>query len=348
MKEKELTEDKQLALLEKIASRPLADVELLDDPAPELLQESLQFLQSDKARTMLERDPYWPKWDGPWWHMMVLHELGLTKLIPQERIEQVLEAFRGYYLHYFPFKLEDVPAGKNPLNQIICHCQMGCIEQLLTAYGINFKEQFPWASDWYEKHQLPDGGLNCDEAAYTKKSPKSSIVSTLPALEAVLQSPLLGADAIHKLNFLERGASYLIVRKLLRSATTGAVINDSWTQLCFPRFYFYDVLRGVSFLLNWSLRLDRAIPASAICESMEIIDSQNPSDFISLGRVSWKDSFTRDWDPATSNWVRKPESSYPLLDSLSTIGHQSKPLTQEWNRAKTTLRLLLEKKLISP
>jgi hypothetical protein len=36
---------------------------------------------------------------------------------------------------------------------------------------------------WLRQYQLPDGGLNCDEAACVK-SLKSSMVSTLPPLEA--------------------------------------------------------------------------------------------------------------------------------------------------------------------
>ena len=339
---------KEIASLEKIAARPCANAAALAEPNPELLQQSVDFLASEEAQLTMARNSYWPKWNGPWWHMMVLHELGLTELIPKQRIQQVVDAFENYYLQYFPLKLEEVPEGTDPVNQVICHCQMGCTDLVLSAFGLDFEQTFPWARKWYQKYQLADGGLNCDEAVYTKGQPKSSIVSTLPVLEAVLRSAPATGLGNDEGQFLERGAEYLIKRKLFRSATTGAIMNESWADLCFPRFYYYDLLRGLTFLLNWSARFDRAIPATAIIESMELIDSKSSDGIITLGRVSWRDSFTREWDDQSKSWVRRPEYSYPLLDSLSITGQASKALTAEWNQAKTTLGELLNRNLIQP
>jgi hypothetical protein len=336
----------ELDLLEKIAERPNADLEAIAEPDQKLLELSLEYLESDEARIAMEQNAYWPKWDGPWWQMLVLHELGQTKLIPQERIQQVLDAFETYYLHHFPYELDEVPEGIDPLNQVICHCQMGSTDQLLTAYGINICERFPWVAKWYEKYQLPDGGFNCDEVAYTRDNPKSSVISTVPVLEAVLNRSLAPPSENGTSHFLKHGADYLIKRKLFRSASTGDIIDPTWADLCFPRFYFYDILRGLSFLLQWSLKQQDPVPASAILEAAKIIDSQNPSGYVAVKRVSWKDSLTRAWDAESATWIRKPEGSYPLLDSLSEIGKESKPLTQEWNNAKTTLKLLLNKNLV--
>lgn len=340
-------QSKELDELEEIVARPLAELGAMEEPNKRLVEQSVEYLHCDQARIAMEQNTYWPKWDGPWWQMQVLHELGLTKLIPSERIEQVLEAFETYYLHDFPFKLDDVPEGVDPLNQVICHCQMGCTEQLLTAYGIDICKRLPWVASWYERYQLPDGGLNCDESVYTREAPKSSVVSTVPVLEAILKRPMTAFSKTGESDILKRGAQYLINRKLFRSASTGEIIDQRWTELCFPRFYFYDILRGLSFLLEWSLQQQEPLPATAILEAVKIIDSQNPGGDVRIRRSSWKDSGTRAWDAKTSAWVRKPEASYPLLDKLSAAGQISKPLAQEWNRAKANLKSLLHKKLIT-
>ena len=33
-----------------------------------------------------------------------------------------------------------------------------------------------------------------------------------------------------------------------------------WQQACFPRFYFYDVLRGLAALARWAEKSGRALP----------------------------------------------------------------------------------------
>ena len=50
--------------------------------SPEAVQATLDYLASAAALASLARDPYWPKWDSPWWHMALLHELGLSPMIP--------------------------------------------------------------------------------------------------------------------------------------------------------------------------------------------------------------------------------------------------------------------------
>jgi hypothetical protein len=89
-------------------------------------------------------------------------------------------ALNNHYLPVFPVREEELPPGVDPLGQIACHCQLGEMEQVLTACGVNVTKQIPFLRSWYTRYQLPDGGLNCDESAYIKDHPVSSIVSILP------------------------------------------------------------------------------------------------------------------------------------------------------------------------
>ncbi len=50
--------------------------------------DSISFLQSPEAKGNLELDPYWPKWGAPWWHMLLLFELGFSQSIPRPVIDQ--------------------------------------------------------------------------------------------------------------------------------------------------------------------------------------------------------------------------------------------------------------------
>ena len=146
------------------------------------LDETLAFLGSDEAIAAIQADAYWPKWDSPWWRMLLLHELGLTNQIPEPVVRAVVHALATEYLTTFPFTLDEVPAGKDPARHVACHCQLGTMYQVLVARGVDLDAEVPWIRPWFVRYQLPDGGLNCDEAVYTRPTPRSSVVSTLPPL----------------------------------------------------------------------------------------------------------------------------------------------------------------------
>ena len=85
------------------------------------IEDSLTFLGSDEALKMLEADPYWPKWHSPWWHMLLLHEMGETKKIPQKTIDAFIKSMNKYPLKIFPIQPEDMPEGIDPYRGTPCH-----------------------------------------------------------------------------------------------------------------------------------------------------------------------------------------------------------------------------------
>ena len=242
---------------------------LIKDPESETAA-SVAYLSSEQALRSIAQDPYWPKWDSPWWHMMLLWELGLVKKIPDVAIRGMIQALNTHYERFLPIRIEEIPVGRDKIRHFPCHCGLGTIYQVLFAYGVDVDSELPWIRPWLLKYQLPDGGLNCDESAYVG-SKKSSIVSTLPPLEAVLfctSRPLSDEESA----FLDRGAQYLVAHKLFRSANgERKVINTDWLKLCFPRFYEYDVLRGLTFLIRWSQVRCKPIPLEAISEVLDML-----------------------------------------------------------------------------
>jgi hypothetical protein len=304
---------------------------------PDLLQKTLDYLYSKQSLEDLTIDPYWPKWNGPWWHMMLLHEMGMTKAIPTGLVQKLIEQFNSYFLDFFPFHESEVPAGRDPLNHVACHCQLGSVYQLLSAYGVDVDVAVPWISPWFIKYQMVDGGLNCDEAAYTREAPKSSVVSTLPPLEAVLFYAKDGRHSEAQIIYLDRGAEYLIKRKLFRGSTNGAVIDGEWLKVCFPRFYHYDILRGLNFLTEWAIRLNRQLPIDAILETVEILDAAFPDGEIKVQRAAWDGAKSRWYDVSTGTWSRGPAASHPLLEAVGSVGVSSPYLTRNWVQTKQNL-----------
>ncbi len=51
-----------------------------------MLNASLAYLASDEALAQLDASNYRPKWHSPWWHMLLLHEMGETSRIPKRII----------------------------------------------------------------------------------------------------------------------------------------------------------------------------------------------------------------------------------------------------------------------
>src|SRR4051812_42586589 len=86
---------------------------------------SAAYLDSAKARESLARDPYWPKWDSPWWHITLLHELGRIDAVPAAAAEAMFQAILAKYPTYFPNPREPLPPGKDYHRDGLCHCALG-------------------------------------------------------------------------------------------------------------------------------------------------------------------------------------------------------------------------------
>ncbi|MEK7865965.1 MAG: hypothetical protein AAB434_04735 [Planctomycetota bacterium] len=300
------------------------------------LGETVWYLESDAARESLEADPYWPKWESPWWRMTLLWEMGLADRIPPATARALVHALSTKCLHTFPFRIEDVPAGVDPIRGIPCHCQLGTGYQVLAACGVDVDCELPWIRAWFLKYQLPDGGLNCDEEAYVRPTPRSSVVSTLPPMEAVLRCTPRNFTAEEEA-FLDRGAAYLITRSLCRSVKRGgAIIDATWLETGFPRFYFYDVLRGLSFLVEWAEKRRLALPAASVLETCERLAGGE----LRPVREDVAKTRTRRRTPE-GEWERGvPAGTFPLLGEVSDPARPSPALGASWRKAKEGLRRL--------
>lgn len=310
-------------------------MEPLDPQIESAVQSTVDYLSSPEAAASLDRDPYWPKWDSPWWRMLLLHEMGLADRIPRAAVDKLAEAVSRHFIQFFPLKESEIPAGAHPMRHIPCHCALGSLYQILTACNVDVDTAMPWIRPWFLKYQLPDGGLNCDERAYSKPTPKSSIVSTLPPLESVLYCTKRAFTPAEEV-FLDNGARYLLDHRLYRAIETGGVINEEWLELGFPRFYFYDILRGLVFLTVWAQKRNKLLPRRAVEEPLGLMRAKMKGKVLEASRVCHAGVNTLQ-EGGDGSWVKVDAETFELLDRVSVVSEPNPWLTRDWNRVREIL-----------
>lgn len=294
-------------------------------------------LAGPETAASLARDPYWPKWDSPWWWLTLLVELGEARRIPREAIVAFARAVRGHYLPHFPIHAHELPPGTDPYRHIACHCALGTAYRVLAAWGAPVDQLLPGARAWYVRYQLEDGGLNCDEGAYTRPVRRSSVVSTLPVLEALLAAP--GPLTPAEQAALDAGAAYLLERRLFRSVSRGgAPIDAAWLQPIFPRFYEYDVLRGARLVTRWALRRGAVLPEAAIAEALAALAAWAAA---GCRPRRWHDQAGTLVQQAGLGWAYvRPATSFALLEAVSDPARANPWLQREWNALQADLAAL--------
>jgi hypothetical protein len=324
------------ALREQLLAIP--DVEVPAERAG--LDESVAYLESDAALERLAEDAYWPKWHAPWWHMLLLLELGEARRIPARTVRAMVAALDALPLHTFPLGPEDWPAGLEPARHASCHCALGSVDRVLTACGVDVDAELPWIRSWFERYQMRDGGLNCDEGAYRVADEcPSSMVGTIAPFEAMRRR---GPGP-----FVERAAGFLIGRALVHGSDTHHNAEEreaaaAWRAPTFPRFYFYDVLRGATALVSWATEHGRALPLAAIAPAAAHLAATAPDGTVRIRRRAFAraGSWVRGADGA---WARVPQAaSFPLLEAVSRLGAPSAALTREWRATRHALVALVD------
>ena len=279
------------------------------------IESAVEVISSEGAFSVPDRGSR-RKWDGPWWQLAILYEMGEVARIPRLAVDSALGQLKHGAWQEFVITEHDVPqteADKEKMD--CCHCELGVFYMILSACGCDTEANLPWIRRWFLKHQLLDGGLNCEPDAYLK-SGKSSIVSSLPPLEAVLFFTDRDYTDAEK-RFLDNGARYLIEHRLLCSKEGGSVINPEWLKPLFPRFFEYDILRGLHYLVEWSRRRGKPLPKDIIEEGIDRLKSFTRGPGIVIGRQV--NDRNGDWHG----------SAFPLMESVSKVGQESPYLTKQ-------------------
>jgi len=322
-------------LTRALARVPEPELAPIDD---DLIEHSVRYLGSDAAAWSLEVDTYWPKWNSPWWHMLLLYELGEARRIPARIVERMVEGMNALPLHVFPIHPEDSPPGLDLHRHASCHCALGNLHQVLTACGVDVAAALPWIEAWFPRYQMADGGASCDAKAYLSGECASSMVATIAPLEAMLARP--------PGDFGDRAAGFLVERRLMNGSPSRHNAEEReaaprWRLPCFPRFYFYDVLRGLAALVRWAEAGARTIPLAAVADAIAHLIAAFPDGVVRIQRRAYAGVTTRAL--VDGAWVRgRPASTFPLLDATSALGRACPVLTGQWSAARRGLMRLAE------
>lgn len=298
------------------------------------LSELIKYLSSDEAVQSLRRDPYWPKWNSPWWQMLALYETGHGNKIPLKIISVYIDLLKTHYLKTFPFDLNNLPAGIDGARNVMCHCALGSAYLIVDSAGGDLKAELPWLREWFLNYQLKDGGYNCDEGAYLKEKHTSSMVSSLPMFEALLKMYEKNKSDMEIKKSLDRSAKYLIDRKFFRRISNKEVMDPEFLKLLFPRFYLYDILRGIKFIANYfkvmGHQVDNTIFSEALTYARQSIEK---NEFRKITNLKRSLNPTPD-----GQWEMGEASTFGFLNYLSEPNIQKQFLLKEIEQFQNLIR----------
>jgi hypothetical protein len=140
-----------------------------------------------------------------------------------------------------------------------------CINGRILATGAYFGADCDSLVDRLLDEQLKDGGWNCE----APPSERSSFHSTICVLEGLLEYETARGPMTEVTEARARAHDYLLQRHLLRSLTSGEVIDRRWTRFAFPTTWHYDVLRGLDYLRSAGVR-----PDERVAEAIEVVEQR--------------------------------------------------------------------------
>ena len=137
-----------------------------------------------------------------------------------------------------------------------------CINGSILASGAYFGAPCEVLLKRLVTEQLDDGGWNCE----APKSKRSSFHSTIRVLEGLLEYETAKGPSPAVTKARRRGEEYLLARGMLRSLSTGEVIDRRWRRFAFPTWWHYDVLRGLTYLRSAGVK-----PGERVAEAVDVV-----------------------------------------------------------------------------
>ncbi|MCR8642710.1 hypothetical protein NV379_08545 [Paenibacillus sp. N1-5-1-14] len=131
-----------------------------------------------------------------------------------------------------------------------------CINGAILTAGAYFGEGSELLVNRLLSEQLADGGWNCDAP---KKSLRTSFHSTICVLEGLLEYEKLMGPVPAVTEARERAHAYMLNRGMLRSLSSGEILDREWLDFSFPPTWHYDLLRGLDYLRSAGVKPDERL-----------------------------------------------------------------------------------------
>lgn len=264
-------------------------------------------------------DSYWPKWQATVWNLMLLAELGVPSDHPQ--IKKGCEFFlKTMDEQDRSWPAPDYPEGDLRGYRLVWEpCVTGNMARTLIQFGYQDDPRVGEMFEWLVRTQFKDGGWNCDEADRSKQVKHSSFMSTIEPLWAFSaldpsRWPKRGRETV------DRGCEFLLMHRLYKSDKTFQTINEEWTKLHFPLFYFYDILHGLRVLTALESAHDkRTFDALELLKTKHSKDGTWPLEATYTRAIKGnlvKDYGTGEWKRVKGEGVAKVPQVYGELGSI--------------------------------
>lgn len=195
-------------------------------------------------------------WTATSWSLALLRLLGIDPESPEARhaVRRVRENSRWEHAGQPFFEGEVEP----------------CINGLTVATGSYYGEDVSGIVDRLLDEQMDDGGWNCERE---NGSRRGSFHTTIAVLEGLLEFERRNTTPSAVTAARSRGEAYLLDRRLFRRASTGEVVDPTWTRFSFPTWWHYDVLRGLDYL-----RAARTVPDRRADQAIDLVEGNRGSD----------------------------------------------------------------------
>ena len=145
-----------------------------------------------------------------------------------------------------------------------------CINGRVLQIGAYFGRPDEALAQRLVSEQLEDGGWNCEAPPSTR----GSFHSTICVLEGLLAYEQATGGGAGVAAARTRGQDYLLERKMLRSLSSGEVIDSDWTLFSYPPGYHYDVLRGLEYMRSAGIAADD----DRLYEALELVQQKQTAD----------------------------------------------------------------------
>lgn len=217
----------------------------------------LKSAQGKRGYWLPEDESYNPKFTATIWQLMLLGEMGVSRL---PWIESATKRLMSQHW------VESGAWTCSPVGEKVEEepCISGNMLRTMMAFGYD-GPRIQRGLDWLPEIQLEDGGWNCDT---TPGATHSSFMSTIEPLWAYSEYPRQKWTRKMKAS-AERGAEFLLAHRVYKSHRDwrpvelkglGDVFStDMLTKFHFPMYYYYDALHGLRVLARLGYHDDERI-----------------------------------------------------------------------------------------
>jgi len=268
-----------------------------------------QFLDLQDSEGTWAQGIYSPKWTSTTYTLLTLIDFGIEREHPAARMgaKQIFE--KG-----IAQRLQNGRLGSLLRNDV---CVWGFYLHVCSYFGITEHVILELAELLLED-QMPDGGWNCRRQR-VKSTRHGSFHTTFNVLEGLRAAARFGQlDSALFQESEARAMEFMLAHRLYKSDKTGEVIDEHFTQFCYPTRWHYDVLRGLDYMRDTPYIKDPRVG-----DALELLKSKEQAGVWCTGKYSGVTYFNLEPGGRRSRW--NTLRALRVLRAASTMGHSSPP-----------------------